>query len=127
VEISLEQNELKNFWEKAVKQVKKFVKIDGFRPGKAPDELIEKNFKNEIKEELIRIATLEKLEQLLNETEIKPVSTPKLIDIKWKDDLPEKLVLEIEELPDFEPASYKKMSLSSLKKEITEKDVEMTL
>jgi len=127
VEIFLEENELKNLWKKAVKQVKKSVKINGFRPGKAPDELIEKNFKNEIKEELIKIASLEKLEQLLNETELKPVATPKLIDIKWKEDLPEKLVFEIEELPDFEPSSYKKISISSLKKEITDEGVMKTL
>ncbi len=95
----------------AISQIRKTVRIQGFRAGKAPAALIEKDFKDDIKSAQERYLLSKKIYQALEKNKINPVAPAKLTEFKWDGDKPVKFSVEVEIIPDFEASGYKKISI----------------
>jgi trigger factor len=87
--------------------------VRGFRPGKAPRKLIEKQYKDSVSDEVKTQVLMASLEQLADEQRIAPLSPPDLdpYAIKIPDDGPFIYEFEIEVRPEFELPDYKGLTL----------------
>jgi len=64
--------------DKAYLDLKKNIRLKGFRPGKAPVALLEKYFKAQIEEEVVSKIVKETYPEAIDETKLSPVSQPKI-------------------------------------------------
>jgi trigger factor len=60
------------------KDIRKQVRLDGFRKGKAPMDIIEEKYTREARAELVRINVPEILTDIFEKEEINPVTTPQI-------------------------------------------------
>lgn len=100
--------------------------IPGFRPGKAPRQVVIRKFKKEVLDQIKGEVLLESLEQLADEHDIAPISPPNLNPNKIEilDAGPFTYEFEVEVRPEFELPNYKELKLKRPVKTFTDADVE---
>ncbi len=105
-------------------QFKQEASIKGFRPGKAPNHVIESKYGNNIKEEVISKLVSESFEDAVNESSLTPINRPDITpgEINIEDDFKYSAVFEI--LPEFELAGYTGLNLKKDKYKVEQKDVD---
>lgn len=99
--------------------------VRGFRPGKAPRRLIEKQYGDTVREEVKNQVLLASLEQIANEQLITPLSPPNLDPsaVKLPETGPLVYEFEIEVRPEFELPEYKGLKLRRPVHTFTEDEV----
>src|SRR5215212_9790889 len=99
--------------------------IPGFRPGKAPREIVVRKFKKDVEDQVKAQVLLGSLEQLAEENDIAPLSPPNLnpntIVIPDKGDFVYEF--EVEVRPSFDLPEYKKLKLKRPVKTYNDEDV----
>ena len=70
--------------ESKIEEVKKSVKIDGFRPGKVPNNIIMQKHGDAINNEVLNAVINENVSKIIQEGKHRPVSQPK-VDYKDKE------------------------------------------
>ncbi len=126
--VNLGTNDLTEIRELTLKVLQKDVKIPGFRPSKAPLDMVEKYInKSKLDEEFINAAinqfypkTLEKIEYII-------VSEPKIEVLKYVYNQTLDFKVGLEVIPKIELSDYKNIKLSLNKEKPTEQDLETTL
>ena len=100
--------------------------VRGFRPGKAPRKLIEKQYKDSVSDEIKTQVLMASLEQLADDQQISPLSPPDLdpYAIKIPDEGPFIYEFEIEVRPEFELPEYKGLTLRRPIHTFTDAEVE---
>jgi trigger factor len=100
--------------------------IPGFRPGKAPREIVVRKYKKEVKDQVRAQLLLASLEQLAEDYDIAPLSPPDLNPDKL--DIPDKgdfvYEFDVEVRPQFELPNYKGLKLTRPTQTFTDADVE---
>lgn len=100
--------------------------VPGFRPGKAPREIVVRKFKKDVLDQIKGQILLESLEQLAEEQDIAPISPPNLnpTKIEIPDKGPFVYEFEVEVRPQFDLPDYKGLKLKKPIKTFTDADVE---
>ncbi len=119
--VEFEASEMKAFEEKAAKEISEQVKIDGFRAGKAPVDMIKKQvgdtaFESHVVDVALPVAFSKAIEQ----ENLHPVSRPKL---NITSQSPLKFEATIAVMPEITLKDYSKIEVKSKKVEVTDKDV----
>ena len=84
--ITIPSSEVKKTWDKRVDEAVNNAQLKGFRKGKAPRELVEKNLDREkIREEVLRELLPKYYVQAVNENQLKPIMNPKIHVEKLED------------------------------------------
>ncbi|MFC1629935.1 trigger factor [Patescibacteria group bacterium] len=126
LEIEVSSEELDKFVEKAYEHFGKELKIEGFRPGKVPKEIVEKKIpKEQILAEAGEIAVKEKYLEAIFEQKLEPISPPEVKVIKLALGNPFIFKAKFAILPKFELPDYKKIASKVLKKTVEVKDEEV--
>lgn len=101
--------------------------IPGFRPGKAPRQIVVRKFKKEVFDQIKGQILLESLEQLAEENDIAPISPPNLNPnkIEIPDVGPFTYEFEVEVRPQFELPNYKGLKLKRPVKTFVDADVDV--
>lgn len=120
----------KNFEDKVSKkleEVSKKVKIQGFRPGKAPKALVEKQYKasviGEVLENLIQEATAE----LLKSKKLNPAIMPDVKVTKFEDGKDIEIEVSVEVLPEIKVNDFSNIKLDKQTVEVDDAEVEKAL
>jgi len=87
-------------------------KIPGFRPGKAPLELIKTQFAGSIRNEAVDEIIRRFVPQALKDLKIDPVATPVVKDIALEDGKPLRIQVQAEIAPTVLPKSYTQLKLT---------------
>ena len=99
--------------------------VPGFRPGKAPRQIVVRKFKKEVTDQVKAELLLASLEQLAEDHDVAPLSPPNLNPGRLE--IPEKgpfvYEFEVEVRPEFELPSYKGLKLKRPVKEFKDDDV----
>ena len=100
----------------------KDAKVDGFRPGHVPANVIEKNFKKEIDGEILNHIISDEYQKAVAENELKPIADIKLEKYEIQADKAE-VVFTIPVLPAFELGQYKGLEVEKENVEVTDEKV----
>ncbi|MEL6898381.1 MAG: trigger factor, partial [Planctomycetota bacterium] len=101
--------------------------IPGFRPGRAPRQLLEKQFKESVKERVKSALLMDALGQITDSEEFNAISEPDFdfesIEMPDKGDF--KFQFSIEVRPEFDTPQWQGMELTCLEVDIDEDDVQL--
>lgn len=112
-------------YKKIIGKYKNKVNIPGFRKGKAPISLIERNYGEYIKEEFLDDSTKKYFMKALDEEDIHPVSEAEPVKVEWDHDKDFVAVIKFEVMPEVEVKEYDGMEVEFEEREIKDSDVEL--
>lgn len=92
--------------EKAYAGIQKRVKIQGFRPGKAPLQLIKRTYSDSMRDQVMRRFYEETLFKTLQEQKIEPVEAPTIESDILEEDAPFKYSALVEVMPEIDLKEY---------------------
>ena len=121
IEVILEEAEVDELREGIYQELKKSAKIKGFRPGKVPRSVIQAYYKEYIDGELKRKMVEETMEKALAETDVKPVSEPRIEFLE--EDNRHGYKMECETVPEFELPAYEGIEVEVEKIRVTDEEV----
>ncbi len=107
IDVSVAAGTVKAEREKLVRQIRKEAKIKGFRPGKAPRQLVEKTYADSIREELLQNVVSESFQQALKDNGLYPLDRPLVEDVDLADNFDLKYKARFEVSPEIELKKYK--------------------
>ena len=122
--VLVKKQEIDKKIEERVIELQKTVNIKGFRPGKAPVDLLKKQFAQALYGEVLEKILQDNTYQALNDNKIKPVSQPK-IEIKSSgEDKDLEYTISVEKTPEIKKIELEKITLTDYKLKIEKKDLE---
>ena len=130
ITVGLDWEELEVYYQKALKQLSGRVKMEGFRPGKAPQGMVaDKIGDSHILEEAAELAIQDKYHEIIHQENIEPVSKPEVAVLKLAKNNPFEFKIKVAVLPDIKLPDYKKIVSTIEKKtvQVEDGDVEETL
>lgn len=125
IAVNLDAAEMQNAHNLAVKNLAKTVKVQGFRPGKAPVELAEKNINpTALIDEELNIAIQLALDPAFKEAKVQALEMPKIDVKKFVPTEMMEFTLTADVLPEITLGDYKKLKVKKELKKVEDKDVE---
>jgi trigger factor len=104
--VEIEAEEVNRKIEEAYKELKKRAKVDGFRPGKVPRNILQRYFGDQVTQDVKRGLLSETLPQAFEETKIFPVAMPVIENESLKSGEGYTYVALMEVRPEFELKDY---------------------
>ena len=127
IELEIETEEVTKELDKIVVQFSNRAKIPGFRPGKAPKNLIKQRYYPDIKESLINSLVPKALNAELKAQNLNPIGMPVVNDLFFQEGKPLRLKAQFEVLPDFMLPEYKKIKVKKKEISISEQEINQSL
>ena len=110
-----------------VQEFRKFANIPGFRPGKAPEPMVEKRYGGEIDEELRKRLIPESYREALAEEKLKVVGYPQVESVEYERGRPLIYTAVVDTAPEFPLPEYKDVPLKKKPVEVKDEDIAKTL
>jgi trigger factor len=107
-----------------LQEFRKFAAIPGFRPGKAPEPMVEKRYAAQIEEELRKRLIPESYRETLSEQKLKVVGYPQIESVDYKAGSALVYTAAVDTAPEFAVPVYKGISVK--KKTVAVKEEEIT-
>jgi len=98
----------------ALARLQQRARLPGFRPGKAPLDLIKKNLEARLRQEIIEDLLEKHLPAALKDLALEPVTTPVATSISLEDGKPFKAEIKVEVPPRFVPKDYAKIAVKKI-------------
>ncbi len=112
----------------SLERLKQKVSIPGFRPGKAPVNLIEKRFGKDVEAEVLEKVIPEYYSNALRDASLSPVAMPVLEEkLEFKRNMPLNLSFIIEVLPKIETLNYENIAVKDIPFSVEEADIDDTI
>jgi len=127
LEIEVAADEVSKEWEKVLLEYASRARLDGFRRGKAPKEMVKRLFYPDIKDAVIENLAPRALRESLRAENISPVGTPVISEAVFREGQPFRFKAVVEVLPGFELPSYKKIRVQKREVKVEEEDVSRSL
>ena len=128
ITISASKEEWENYVNHAYEENKNKFNIEGFRKGKAPRAIIEKNYGSTVfyDDAIDHLFSHEYSNALMNEKDIEPIDNPEIRIDKF-DDNGIVIIAEVQCMPEVKLGAYKGLTISKAKGEVTDEQVEKEL
>ena len=123
VTVELDGEEIKSVIKKTEKQFLNNSRIEGFRIGKAPIDLVRKVYGKMIEEEINSSAITENIRPAIEKEQLKAIDVAEIRDFK-RDDNGASWTLDVEVEPEFELPEYKGLKIAPAKVEVEEEEIE---
>lgn len=125
VKVILDSADLKTAREKALVNLAKDVKLQGFRKGKAPASMIEKSLSpNDIASETIDVAVRTTMPAAFDQAKLAPIAIEKVNVTKYVPEESAEYTAQADILPDVKLGDYKKLKVKLEKTEASAADVQ---
>jgi len=119
-EVVVEAAEIEQRVDKRLGELKKTIKVPGFRPGKVPVTLLKKQYGRSVMGEVLEQAVNEGSQQAINDNELKPALRPKIEVKSFEDGKNLEFSMELEVLPEVPGVDLKVIELTRLKADVTD-------
>ena len=126
IKIVKEKDEINKIKKEVIANLKKTIKIPGFRQGHVPENVIEKDYAGNIREEIANKVIDEEYPIMMEKESIKPIDYLKIKEYNLDDDKLE-LLLELQVMPEVKLGDYKGIEAEKTIAEITEEIIEKEL
>jgi trigger factor len=87
---------------KATKRYAQRARLPGFRKGKAPVQVIRKQFRDAIREDVLRELVADSWKIAVDQEGLKPIADPRMRDLKWDEGAPVSFELMVEVKPELD-------------------------
>ncbi|WP_457568453.1 trigger factor [Desulfurobacterium sp.] len=125
--ISFDPEKVKKEVETICKEIRKSAKIPGFRPGKAPINIIKKQYRNLIEENLVRALVPAELDNAVKDAGLTLISEPLIEEINFDEknnNFDCVVVFEVKPDIDIKPEDYRGIKVTRTVRKITDEDVD---
>lgn len=127
LQIELGPAEVSKEWDAIANSFSKFAKIPGYRPGKAPRNVIEAKFKKDIQEELQKKLVSKSYHEAIEQEKLRVVSLTNIEDVKIADDKSMQFRATVVTAPDFKLPEYKNIPVQLPETKVSDTDVDAAL
>jgi trigger factor len=125
--IELPPEEVSKEWDAITNSFARFAKIPGYRPGKAPRQIIEAKFRKEIQDELTRKLVSKSYKDAIEQKQLRVVSLTNLEDVEFGNDKSIRFSATVITAPDFELPDYKTIPVQLPSSEVNEQDIDAAI
>ena len=109
--------------ERTAKRYASSVRLPGFRPGKAPPQLIKKRFKDAIRQQVIETLVQEAFQEVMDREKLKVASQPHVHDLKFNEGEPLTFELHLEIRPEINLGRTQGFRVSRPAAQVTDEQV----
>ena len=102
-------------------------KISGFRPGKAPLDLIKRQFGEHARADAIDELIRQVVPETLKDLDLRPITYPQVGNVRADADRPVTFELHVETAPKFEPKNYKGIAVTKTEYAVKDEEIESRL
>ena len=128
ITVTIPFDDFKKYFDRGAEEVAREIKVDGFRPGKAPFDLVKQKVgEAAILEKSARLAINKTIGEALKGLKETPVGQPEIniTKLAWDNPLEYKIVVAL--LPKITIGEYKNLGVKEEKTKVEDKDVEKTI
>ncbi len=123
LEISIPVDVVESETSRVVDDIQKRAKLQGFRPGKAPANLIRKQFAGDIRQKVLENLIPVHLQKQLEAENLNAVDTPEITDVHFHDFAPLKFKATFEVFPEVALGEYTNVEVPYQDPEVAEEDI----
>lgn len=125
--IELGSDQVSRVWNAVTADYTKFAKLPGYRPGKAPQAVVEKKFKKQIREELEKKLLSESCREAISEKKLRVLSLSQIDDVELAEDKTMKFTATLVTHPEFELPNYKGIVVPMQATDVADAEIEEAL
>jgi trigger factor len=107
--------------------IQKKASIPGYRPGKAPIDLVKSNYNKSASEEAVNRLIWECYREAIQQKDIQPTGYPVVEDVDFSQDRPLKFAVKIDVRPEFRLKQYKDIKVKEKAYQVEDDDMEKAL
>ena len=123
--IELPPDRVTKEWNEVVKGFRQVARIPGFRPGRAPQNVVEAKFRKEIQEELTKKLVSETTREAIRERGLKVLSISEVDDVEFTPEKSMRFTATLITSPEFELPDYKRIPVRVPPSDITDKELDV--
>ena len=127
MDVTVQPEAVKLEREKVIADIRKEAKIKGFRPGKAPRNLIETTYAGSIRDELLQKVVSSNFQKALEQEKIAPMNQPQVEEVDLDDNYKLTFQARFEVSPQIKLSRYKKFKIEKKVHNVIDKDVDSAI
>ncbi len=127
LEIEIPLEEVERARERVTTSIKGRVRLPGFRPGKAPVNLIQSRFESDIRNEVLEVLLPQAFRDRVQKDDLKVVGTPDISDLQFVAGQPIRFKAEFEIAPEFEVAEYRGLPVKYAEPVVSNEEIDARL
>ena len=127
VRVELEAKQVDETFDSITKDFQRQASLPGFRPGKAPKDMVVRKYEKEISEEVKRKLIGDSYRKALEEKKLDVVGYPDVEEIQFGRGQTLQFAATVETAPEFELPEYKGLEVKKEKRSVTDADVEKAI
>ena len=114
-EVVIESKDLADGISQKTEEIRKTIKVDGFRPGKVPASIVNQKHGESIKAEVLNKLINDNVFSIVDEKKFRPIAQPK-VDLKEKKNETDDTIFsfELELFPEIKLVDFQKIKIESL-------------
>ena len=125
--VEIEAQKVNETFDDVTKEFQREALLPGFRPGKAPREMVLRKYGKEIEKEVKRKLISDSYKKAVDEQEFDVLGYPDIEEIQFSRDQPLQFAATVETAPEFELPEYKGLPVKREERTVTEEDVDRAL
>jgi trigger factor len=127
VRVEVEAQKVDDTFDAITKQFQREANLPGFRPGKAPRDMVARKYAKDIEDEAKRKLIAEAYKSALEQQKLDVLGYPDIEEIQFSRGQPLQFAATIETTPEFELPEYKSIPVKREAKSVTDEDVERAM
>jgi len=125
--IELPPDRVTKKWNEVVRDFMQVARISGFRPGKAPPNVVEAKFRKQIQEELTKKLVSETMREAIREKNLKVLSISEVDDVEFTPEKTMRFTATVITAPEFELPDYKGIPVKIPALQVSEEEIQKVL
>lgn len=126
-EIEVPKETIDKAFEEVYDEMVKVASIPGFRPGKAPKDIVKKRYSKEAKKEVINQVIPDAYQKAVEEHKIDPIGYPDITDLIFEEGKTMSFKARVDTRPKFKLKNYKGIEVEKKKVVVKDEDVDKAL
>lgn len=127
LQVELPADQVTREWQSVARDFQRHARIPGYRPGKAPQSLIDTRFAKDIRDELQNKLLRESLNEAIKQKKLRVLTVSKVEDVQIGDDKTMRFRASVVTVPEFELPDYSAITVEAAKRPVTDADVQKWL
>jgi len=127
VRVEVEVEKVNEAFDSVTNDFRKQANLPGFRPGKAPKEMVVRKYDKDIQDEVKRKLISESYRKAVEEQKLDVLGQPDIEEIQFNRGQPLQFAATVETAPEFELPDYKGLPVQRELRSVTDADVERAL